>query len=209
MPSRRDHDVPAATISATIGVFLILVSLPFAVLAYQDLESNASEFLVSWSERNAVTDPTSPGQPAASVRIADGLPAVVRITSTACADSPGPGQNSAQLTVNLKRTVNGVTTDLGSKQYTCATASGDLVSNRTLAPDVGAITGQDIADAASNLADRVAAGLVTAEYTATVVATRSAAQVPGIPLPNLQSTLTATVQLSVTTWAPTLAEAAE
>lgn len=209
MPSRRDHDVPAATISATIGVFLILVSLPFAVLAYQDLESNASEFRVSWSERAPVTKETSPGAAAASVRIAEGLPAVVRVTSTACSDSPGPGQNPASLTVTLKRTVAGVTTELGSKTYTCATASGDLVINRTLAPDVGATTGKDITDAASNLAKRVAGSLVTAEYTATVTATRATSQVPGIPLPNLQSTLTARVQLGVTTWMPTLAEVTE
>ena len=208
MSSRQAHDGPATLIAASIGVVLLLVGVSLTLFETNREAGDGQEFRVTWSQTAGTVKSASAGG-SATVSIAAGLVAAVSVTSTACTDSAdtpqGSLQNPASITITVKRKVGTQTVNVRAPvTYACANVPNPILLNLTPPPDIGAITGSDLANAGTNLDARVAASRVAADYIVEVTSQRTANQVPP-QLPGVQPTLTATVELKVTTWTPTIA----
>lgn len=205
MPSRRDFDAPAATIAAVLGVLVILVSMPFTVLAYREVTDTGKGFTIAWSQGKAETKGatlTASGPVQAQLTINGKLPAMVMVMPKACNDSAtgSSTQSPATITVKLTRTIAGKTEAIGKPtSYACSNAPKSLQMETGAHPDIGSVTAKDEATARTAVEDRTKTDLRDVTYTVELTSTRPASTVPTVPVANTP-TLSAAVELSATSW---------
>jgi len=211
MPGRQDWDRPATVIAAVLGLLVLAGSLPFTVIAFNELPENGggpgpATFDVAWKEAALasgsaqIQDGT---QTAKAVVQANGTLAgvSVRVAPGDCTDTANAQlqQAKAQATWKLEVADGNGTRTLGSGSFTCpdglATQSFKLAEH---APDIAAATTGNATQVQRQAPQQ------RATLTLTLSWTRSGGPLPGLPNNPLNPTFSAKGTVDVTAYSPTV-----